>query len=201
MLIADSIRLAFGAREILNDVALRLPEPGVTGLLGLNGCGKTSLLHILYGDLQPQYGYIAVDGERILRPCRMPGLVNMCGQQTRLPGLFSADRLLRLYGIDRGAFWVEHGERRQELEGRIRNGNWTKARLFHALLLVAAPTRFTFLDEPFAGLDPLGVDYLQVAILRAGRRKGVLVTDHDYRAVRAVTDRIYLLGGGSVEPL
>jgi lipopolysaccharide export system ATP-binding protein len=83
----------------------------------------------------------------------------------------------------------------------IRDGNWTKARLFHALLLLAAPTRFTFLDEPFAGLDPLGVDYLQAAIRRAGQRKGMLITDHDYRAVRAVTERIYLLGGGSVEPL
>jgi ABC-type multidrug transport system ATPase subunit len=198
---ADSIRLAFGTREILNDVALRLPEPGVTGLLGLNGCGKTSLLHILYGDLRPQYGYISVDGQRTPRPCRKPGLVNMCGQQTRLPGLFSAGRLLSLYGIDRGAFWAEHADRRQDFEVGIRDGNWTKARLFHALLLLAAPTRFTFLDEPFAGLDPLGVDYLQAAIRRAGQRKGMLITDHDYRAVRAVTERIYLLGGGSVEPL
>jgi ABC-type lipopolysaccharide export system ATPase subunit len=64
-----------------------------------------------------------------------------------------------------------------------------------------APTRYTFLDEPFAGLAPLSVDYLHHHLRLAGERKGILLTDQDFSSVTSVAESIYLVGGGTVEPL
>jgi ABC-type lipopolysaccharide export system ATPase subunit len=202
MIYADSIRLSFGGAELLNDVSLRLLSPGVTGLLGLNGCGKTSLLRILYGDLRAQYAYLCIDGVRQNRPlCKTPGLINMSSQIGAIPTMFSVDQLIRLHGLRPEAFWSVHREYREVIETGLRADSHSKRRLLEILILLEMPTRYTFLDEPFAGAAPILVDYIQRTILRRGQQKGILLTDHNYRSVKQVTNRIYLLGGGTLEEL
>ncbi len=73
--------------------------------------------------------------------------------------------------------------------------NW---RLFETLVLLEVPTRFTLLDEPYAGLSPLSVEHVQGAILRNRLSKGILMTDHSHREVLTISDRNYVLAEGAL---
>ena len=53
-LLADSIRLSFGAFDVLNGAWLRAETGKVTGVLGRNGCGKTCMFRSIMGELKPQ---------------------------------------------------------------------------------------------------------------------------------------------------
>jgi len=59
----DNVELSFDNRRILYGLYLKSETGKVTGLLGRNGCGKTSLLRILFGSLSPKYTNIRLDGK------------------------------------------------------------------------------------------------------------------------------------------
>ncbi|MGN6179438.1 MAG: ATP-binding cassette domain-containing protein [Mucilaginibacter sp.] len=67
---ADSVMLEFGGRKILQDIWLECNTGEIIGLLGRNGCGKSSLLKIIFGSLKSQYKYVSIDGQYIIKGYR-----------------------------------------------------------------------------------------------------------------------------------
>jgi iron complex transport system ATP-binding protein len=67
MLTVTDLSFAYGAQTVLRDVTLAVPAGGMVGVLGPNGCGKTTLLRLLSGALRPHRGTIALDGEPLTR--------------------------------------------------------------------------------------------------------------------------------------
>lgn len=65
MLAATDLSFAYGTQRVLWDVSLSVPAGGMVGVLGPNGCGKTTLLRLLAGALTPTSGTIALDGRPI----------------------------------------------------------------------------------------------------------------------------------------
>ena len=68
----DSVELSFDEKKILYGIYLKIETGKVTGVLGRNGCGKTSLLRILFGDLNPKYKNVRVDGKHLKSAQRGP---------------------------------------------------------------------------------------------------------------------------------
>lgn len=66
-------------------------------------------------------------------------------------------------------------------------------RLLELYLILSMPTRFTLLDEPFTGLSPLATELATTLITELGAKKGILISDHQYRHLLAMTDHNYLL--------
>lgn len=58
----DNIELSFNQKKILSGIYLSGETGKITGILGRNGCGKTSLLRILFGSLNAKYGNVRLDG-------------------------------------------------------------------------------------------------------------------------------------------
>lgn len=69
---ADSILLEYGLRKILSDVYIKCETKKITGLLGRNGEGKTSLMNIIYGSLKPENQFVQINKKPISQPFRYP---------------------------------------------------------------------------------------------------------------------------------
>ena len=193
MIRADSIRHAFGGREILRDVALSLRQGEVVGLFGANGSGKSVLLRILFGQLRADHAYLSVDDIQLSVPYRVPGLINFRPQGQTFPRHLTVGRLLQFHQLEETVFFADYPTFASKTQNTMSSVNW---RLFEPLVLLEVPTRFTLLDEPFAGLAPLTVELVQETILKKRSDKGILLTGHGYREVLAVADRSYLVSDG-----
>ena len=196
-ILLDSVFLSFGPKEVLRGAHLRLRKGEVTGMLGRNGTGKSCLLKILTGQLRPENLYIGVDGVYAKDLYAVPGLINYLPQHSCHPPDMRIGKILDLYGVDAAAFMLRHGHlfpaknpRFGQLSGGIR-------RLFEILLLLAAETHFTLLDEPFSHIMPMHLEYIREAIRESAERKGVLVTDHKYEHVLDLAQTLYLIYGGT----
>ncbi|CAH1001547.1 Lipopolysaccharide export system ATP-binding protein LptB [Neolewinella maritima] len=193
MIRADSIRLSFGQREIIRDAVLHLREGEIVGLLGRNGAGKSCLYRILLGELKADYATIFVDGTYTKRPFAVPGLISYLPQRSVHPRTMRVRTLLSLYGLSPAKLLEDLPEFAERLDSRFANLSGGEARLLELVLVLSLPSRFKLLDEPFTELSPLGTARASALIVQAGRTQGILISDHRYGDMLAITERNYLL--------
>jgi len=196
---------SFADRQVLDDVSMDVAPGILTGLLGPNGAGKTTLMRIMFGVIAPTAGEVRWQGHPVTTADRrrwgyMPqerGLypVMPAGEQlvflARLHGVGraeahrSARALLEELGL--GDRWAERPDR---LSGGMQQ------RLQLAAALVHDP-EVIVLDEPFAGLDPVAVDELSVALAeRAAAGRTVLFSSHQLDLVQDLCESIVMLSSG-----
>jgi ABC-type multidrug transport system ATPase subunit len=82
---ADSVRKQIGNKQILNDVFISCKPGQIVGLLGRNGSGKSTLLKIIFGSLNADNKYVAVDGKKIDSLFDNRNLINYLPQDNCLP--------------------------------------------------------------------------------------------------------------------
>ena len=157
-----------GARQTraLDDVSFELPEARVTGLIGVDGAGKTTLMRLATALLQPDAGSVSVLGYDVVREAEaVQAAVGYMPQHFGLYEDLSVQENLDLYAALQGVPIGERQRRYQELmrmtgltpfmqrlAGRLSGG--MKQKLGLACALIRAP-RLLVLDEPTAGVDPV----------------------------------------------
>ena len=202
----DGVSKWYGNVIGLNKMTLRIPS-GVTGLLGPNGAGKSTLLQLATGQLCPSQGSVRVLGHR---PWNNPALmrhVGLCPEQdafyewmtgydfvrtcARLTGMgrrgaaAAAEKALATVGM------TEH--MRRPIRGYSKG---MRQRTKLAQVLVHEP-RVLFLDEPFAGTDPVARRDLLEVIRGLGKTgHSVVVSSHVLHEVEALTPNVILLHRG-----
>jgi len=196
-ILLDSVYLSFGRNDVLRGAHLRLKKGEVTGMLGRNGTGKSCLLKILTGQLRPENVYIGIDGVFAKDLYAVPGLINYLPQFSCHPNGLRLRKICSLYGVDTTDFMAEHSHLFPEENARFGDLSGGTKRLFEILLLLAADTHFTLLDEPFSHIMPIHLEYVREAIRRSAKHKGVLVTDHKYQHVLDLADTLYLIYQGT----
>ena len=201
LLEADGIRVAFAGRPILTDIYLRVQTGQIVGVLGRNGSGKSTLLQAVFGVQAVPDASVRVDGHRVVPAFQTPGLLNYLPQAPALPAALSLEKAARLLHVDTHAATANFPELRPQLSRRLPELSGGSGRLLQALLLLHAPTAFSLFDEPFSGVMPLYVDALAREMQLLKGRKGLLLTDHRYEAVLAVSDVVYLLHQGRLRQL
>lgn len=198
----------FGDVVALDGVSFTVPEGAIVGFVGPNGAGKTTAMRIALGVLEPDGGDVRwqgrpVDAEARRRFGYMPeerGLYPKMkvGEQlvylARLHGLSKADALARAGETTRVLGVAERvGDRVESLS----LGNQQRVQL--AAALIHRPDVLV-LDEPFAGLDPVGVDALSSVLRGQARDRGVPVvfSSHQLELVERLCDRVVLIDHGRV---
>ena len=182
------------------------------GLLGPNGAGKTTLFNSLVGFVKVDSGRIELDGEDIthLPPHERAkkGIAFLPQEHTlfedltvmenlliflefftssREEAVAKAEALLEDFGLltlrNQKAFTLSGGQKR---------------RLEIARSLITKP-RYLFLDEPFAGLDPIIVSDIRKMVKELKHQDiGILITDHNVRETISIVDRVYIISEGRI---
>jgi lipopolysaccharide export system ATP-binding protein len=212
MLAMRSVAKSFRGRAVIHDVSLILRRGEIVGLLGPNGAGKTTSFHLLTGLIPPDTGQVLLDDHDIT------GTSFSARARLGLAYLPQDPFIVRDLTVEQNMELVlEAREPRAEARRQIQNSllkefevsglRKTKAaylsggerrRVEIALTLACAP-HFMLLDEPLAGIDPIAVGHLQDIIrYLAGRRIGVLITDHRARELLSFVDRAYVISDGRV---
>ena len=190
----------------LDEVNLSIPEGQFVALVGASGCGKTTLLNMVAGLVEPTKGEILVGG-------RVPTLPNldigyMFARDALLPWR-TARRNVELPLETRGWDRTRRRERAREMlelvglkgretQYRLQLSQGMRQRVGLARTLAADPS-LLLMDEPFAALDARTKLTLQAEFLRiwenqeAGRRKTVIFVTHDLQEAVLLADRVIVM--------
>jgi lipopolysaccharide export system ATP-binding protein len=211
-LAANGLAKQYGGKQVVHDVTLGIEQGEVVGLLGPNGAGKTTTFYMLLGIIKPNGGQVLLDGREItglpLHERARMGMsylpqessvfkkltvrenLDVILEHTPLPKAERhkrAKQLLAELGIERLS-----GQKAMHLSGGERR------RLEIARALIVEP-KFMLLDEPYAGIDPLAVDDIQMIVKGLKERGiGVLISDHNVRETLNICDRAYLVFEGRI---
>jgi ABC-2 type transport system ATP-binding protein len=205
---AEHLSKWYGQVIGLNDVTLTLP-PGITGLLGPNGAGKSTVMKLITGQLKPSKGEITVLGEPIWRN---PGLyfrMGFCPEQDafyeRMTGLEWVSALVRLNGVSESEAaamgrhaldLVDLADAAGKKIGAYSKGMRQRVKMAQAL---AHDPSLLILDEPLAGMDPIGRRKTIKMIKDWGRAgKSVIVSSHILHEIEAMTPNILLINQGRI---
>jgi ABC-2 type transport system ATP-binding protein len=205
---ADHLSKWYGQVIGLNDITLAIPD-GITGLLGPNGAGKSTFMKVVTGQLRPSKGSITVLGQPAWRNPALFLRLGYCPEQDafyeRMTGLEWVAALVRLNGTDE-AVALEKARRALELVdlldaagkkiGAYSKGMRQRVKLAQAL---AHDPDLLILDEPLAGMDPIG-RRKTIRLIRESARAGksLIVSSHILHEIEAMTSNILLMNQGRI---
>ncbi|GAB1858498.1 ATP-binding cassette domain-containing protein [Flavobacteriaceae bacterium MHTCC 0001] len=192
----DNVELYFKEKSILNGIYLKAETGKVTGILGSNGCGKSCLLNIAFGNLKAKYKLVRVDSKPILQPLYQTKIAALLPQSNFTPNSMTLKTAFKLFNLD----WTDFSKK---FSGLKINKNYKfiklsggERRLIETYIILKSDRNIIFLDEPFSHLAPLHIEAIKDIILEETRHKIILITDHMYRHIIDVSDNIYLLKNG-----
>tara|TARA_Y100000991_G_scaffold125147_1_gene94241 strand:+ start:869 stop:1594 length:726 start_codon:yes stop_codon:yes gene_type:complete len=211
-LVVTKISKCFGAKKAVQDVSVSLSSGETVGLLGPNGAGKSTTFNAIVGLLSPDGGQILLDGQDVtalpLQTRARLGLSYLsqgCSIFRKLTVEENLLAIMQLVGLKRSKqklllhellnkFQIQHISKTYGLS--LSGGE--RRRVEIARSLITRP-RFLLLDEPFAGVDPVTVQEVQLIInslIEEGL--GVLITDHSAREILNFCSRTYVISDGRV---
>lgn len=209
MLVAEQLVKRYGKTTALGGVSFTI-SPGITGILGENGAGKSTAIKIFLGLLRPTSGRALVLGQDVATTISARARLGYMPEHDALPSQVSAAEFLthmaQVSGLPpeaartRAADTLRHTglfEERYRPIGGYSTGMKQRVKLAQALVHDPA---FVFLDEPTAGLDPLGREEMLALIRKTWKDFGisVLLSSHLMADVERTCDRIIVIRGGQV---
>jgi len=196
---AESVTLAYGTRTLLDGVSLGLSAGDVIGVVGRNGDGKTTLLGILTGAVEPDSGRV------VANPAVSIGVLTQAEQVT--PGVSVRDLIVdgqpdHVWAADPSKrAVVEHLLADVDLDAEVARLSGGERRRAALVALMLGHHDLLVLDEPTNHLDVEAVAWLaeHLNALQA-RRIAMLVVSHDRWFLDAVCTRIWEVHDGMVDP-
>ncbi len=212
MLVARDLRKSFKGREVLKGINISIRRGEIVGLLGPNGAGKTTLFNSLIGFVKVDGGRIELDGEDIthLPPHKRSrkGIAFLPQEHTLFEELTVMDNLMIFleFFTNSKEEAIATAESLLEDFGLLGHASQKayslsggqKRRLEIARSLITKPS-YLFLDEPFAGLDPIIVGDIRKLVWDLKHQNlGILITDHNVRETISLVDRVYIISEGTI---
>lgn len=212
----EAVDFAYGKRLILENISLRIPRGKVVAIMGGSGCGKTTLLRLICGQIRPKCGEVKVDGillsgldtDALYALRRKMGMLFQFGalftdmtvfdnvafqlrENTELPEDVIHDLvMLKLNSVGlRGAS--------QLVPSELSGGMARRVALARA---VALDPMLVMYDEPFAGLDPMALGVIGQLIRKLNDALGAtsIVVTHDVQESMQIVDYVYFVSEGRV---
>ncbi len=209
---AEHLIKTYKKRTVVNDVSFNVKQGEIVGLLGPNGAGKTTSFYMIVGLIKPNAGKIFLQDEDITQEPMykraQKGIGYLAQEASVFRKLTVEENILAILEMTA----LSKSEQKDKLEELIEEFSLTKVRKNQGDLLsggerrrteiaraLAANPNFILLDEPFAGVDPIAVEEIQIIVSKLKKKNiGILITDHNVQETLSITDRAYLLFEGSI---
>lgn len=210
------LHFSYGDNAVLKGVTLAIPRGKIVAILGVSGCGKTTLLRHIGGQLKPSHGSVRFDGKIIneLDNASLYALRRKMGMMFQVSGLFSdlsvfdniaypmrehtdlpedVIRDLVLMKLNAVGLRGAHDLRTSELSGGM------ERRVALARAIALDPGLIMY-DEPFAGLDPISLNTIANLIRRLNDALGLtsIVVTYDVSESLKMADYVYFIHNGVV---
>ncbi len=209
---AEHLIKRYSKRTVVNDVSLELKEGEIVGLLGPNGAGKTTSFYMMVGMVKPSEGNVYLNDKKITsmamyRRARL-GISYLPQEASIFRKLSVENNILAILQLQS----MKRSERKERLEQLLEDFRITHIRKSKGYMLsggerrrceiaraLASNPKFIFLDEPFAGIDPITVEEIMHLVKKLKEKGiGVLITDHNVHETLSITDRAYILIDGKI---
>ena len=212
----QNVHFSRGERKIFDGVDLEIPKGKITAIMGPSGTGKTTLLKLIAGQIQPEQGEIFVEGQNIGKLKRR----ELYEMRQKMGMLFQSGALLNdLNVFDNVAFPLrEHTKLPKELintlvlmklqavglqaamklmPSELSGGMARRVALARA---IAMEPEMIFYDEPFVGQDPITMGVLIELIKKLNQSLGLtsVVVSHDVAEVLSIADYVCVISGGKI---
>ena len=203
------IKKNYGKNEAVKGISFTIKEDEILGLLGPNGCGKTTTIGMLLGLLKPSSGEIFINGQK-LDGNRIEILeqINFISPYIELPKKLTVNQNLIVYGklykiknIDQRIEFLSEKLRLNDLLNKITGelSSGQKNRVSLAKALINEP-KVLFLDEPTASLDPEVGDFVRTFLENYKKEKkiSILLASHNMNEVTRLCKSILMMKEGNI---
>ena len=207
-----NIRKSLSNKPIVRDVTLKVERGQAIGLLGQNGAGKTTLFYQIMGLISPDSGSIVLDGNNVTslpmyKRARL-GLGYLPQQPSIFRGLSVENNIYAILETQKHTtdqrqnlleellteFSLTH--LRRAMPYNLSGGERRRTEIARCL---ASNPKIVLMDEPFAGVDPIGINDIKSLIKHLTERNiGVLITDHQSREVLDTCEYSYIMYSGQI---
>ncbi len=204
-LVVEGLEKSFGDLVVLRGLSLQVQPGRILGFLGRNGAGKTTTMRCIFGLLDQDAGWIHYGGQELTRPIRrqfgyMPEERGLYPKMSIITQLVHFGRLAgmgRREARDAAMSWLDQlglADRSKDRLDTLSHGNQQRVQL--AASLVHGP-QVLVLDEPFSGLDPVGVGEMG-AVLREAAARGatILFSSHQLELVEDLCVDVAIINDG-----
>ena len=212
MIKTKSLKRSVDSKVLFNDINLELPSNQITGLLGANGAGKTSLFRAIAGLSNIDSGQLTFFDKNLinmsLEERATAGLSYVPQENSLFEDLTLIDNLMAVVELKFGHITdskIKESEsllkkmnlfEKKDIKAKnLSGGEKRKTEILRAILL---ESKFILLDEPFAGVDPISVEEINKILKDLKKNVGIFISDHNFRDVINVCDLVILLNQGEV---
>ncbi len=207
MIVVEDVTRTYGDFMAVDRVSFEIGRGEIVGLLGHNGAGKTTIMKMLTGYLEPSAGIIEIDGLDINRDRRaiqrkIGYLPENCPVYPEMAVIEYLDYSAALHGVPetQRAGRVREVIAKTDLTSKAAQPIDTLSRGFRQRVGVAQALLhrpdILILDEPTNGLDPSQVQHMRELITEAAQHATVILSTHILQEVQAVCDRVLIIRGG-----
>ena len=209
MIEVHSLTRSYGKNLAVDGVSFTIGSGEIVGLLGHNGAGKTTIMRMLSGYLEPSAGKITIDGiDLALDPRQVQQRLGYLPENLPVyPDMMVADYLEYAATLKGVATKDRYQQMREAisataLEERALDpintlSRGLRQRVGVAQALLGRP-RLLILDEPGNGLDPEQTEHMRALIRKLARRATVILSTHIMQEVDAICDRVLMLRQGKL---
>jgi ABC-2 type transport system ATP-binding protein len=207
MIIAENLTRKYGSFTAVENVSFKIAPGEIVGLLGHNGAGKTTIMKMLTGFIEPTAGSVSIDGHDVetdrdavqaligYLPENCPvypemTVVEFLDYAAGLKGISERDRPGALAHVVRATGLTE-----KAIEPISSLSRGYRQRVGVAQAILHTP-KIVILDEPTNGLDPSQIKHMRTLIKSLAESATVILSTHILQEVQAVCDRVIIVNRG-----
>ena len=195
----------------VKDINFKIEKGSIVGLLGPNGCGKTTTIGMILGLIKPTSGTVCINGQNIENENNRTKIlekVNFISPYVELPKKLTVEENLKVYGKLYGVNNLQDKilnlmkqlnllEFRKRKTGELSSGQKNRVSLAKALI---NDPEILLLDEPTASLDPDVGDYIRTYLESFASNKGttILLASHNMNEVERLCNEVMMMKNGNI---